>query len=231
MTEPNPSACRPTRVWDLPTRLFHWSLVALVLFNGVTGEFAEKLGSTWMERHLVCGYAILALVLFRLLWGFIGGTHARFADFVRGPRAVIAYISALREGKQGTAHVGHNPLGGWSVLAMLCALSVQVGSGLFLSDEDMGVEGPLAKHVANRTIDMLKEVHETSFWLLLCLVAIHVAAIIYYRSVKGEHLVSAMVTGDKPLSGVEDARGGQWWLGLLILAAAASAVGLLVSVA
>jgi cytochrome b len=226
-----PTGLRPTRVWDLPTRLFHWSLVALVVFNGITGHFAADLGTAWLERHLLSGYAILALILFRLVWGFAGNRHARFAGFVRGPRAVLDYLAALSGRRPAVAYVGHNPLGAWSVLAMLGALALQVGSGLFLSDEDLGVAAPLARHVANRTIDLMGTVHETGFWLLLALVAIHLSAIVFYRVAKGENLVRPMLTGDKPLSGVEDAHGGPWWLGLLILAVAAGAVALMVRLA
>lgn len=229
MPEQDATVARPTRVWDLPTRLFHWSLVALVTFSGLSGQVAEDLGSRFMDWHMLSGYAILALLLFRLAWGFVGSTHARFADFVRGPRRVLEYLGARSAGKPDSVHPGHNPLGGWSVLSMLGALSVQVGSGLFLSDEDMGVEGPLAKHVANRTIDLLHEVHETSFWLLLGLVAGHLAAIAFYRVAKGENLVRPMVTGDKVLAGIEPARGGAPWLGALWLALTAGAVWYLVN--
>ena len=229
MTEPSTCLPRPTRVWDLPTRLFHWSLVGLVAFSAITGQFAERLGSRFMDWHMLSGYAILALLLFRLAWGFVGSTHARFANFVRGPGTVLKYLGALAAGKPDAQQPGHNPLGGWSVLAMLGALAVQVGSGLFQSDEDLGVEGPLAKHVANRTIDLLHRVHETTFWLLLGLVALHLGAIVFYRVVKGENLVRPMFTGDKPLCGIADARGGAWWLGALLLSAAAGAVWYLVN--
>jgi len=229
MPAPNPSELHPTRVWDLPTRLFHWSLVALVVFNGITGQFAADLGTDWMARHLLSGYAILALILFRLVWGLVGNRHARFAGFVRGPRAVIDYLGALRGRGEAKTHAGHNPLGGWSVMAMLAALTVQAGSGLFLSDEDYGVEAPLAKHVANKTIDLMGSMHEASFWLLLVLVATHLAAIAFYRIVKNENLVRPMITGDKPLAGIEDAQGGAWWLGALVLALAGCAVWFLVN--
>lgn len=218
---------RATRVWDLPTRVFHWSLVALVVCNGITGQFAAHLGSDWMQRHMLSGYAILALLLFRLAWGFVGNRHARFAGFVRGPRAVFGYLASLRSEKP-PAHVGHNPLGGWSVVALLGALALQAGSGLFLSDEDLGVEGPLAKHVANKTVDLMASVHEAGFWLLLALVAIHLGAILFYRFAKGQNLVGPMITGSKALCGVDDARGGPAWLGALVLAIAAAAVWYLV---
>lgn len=220
---------RTVRVWDLPTRLFHWSLVVLVVFNGITGQFAADLGSDWMARHLLSGYAILALILFRLVWGFVGNRHARFAGFVRGPRAVLAYLAALRGRAAAVTHAGHNPLGGWSVMAMLAALTVQVGSGLFLSDEDYGVEAPLAKHVANKTIDLMGSVHEAAFWALLALVATHLAAIAFYRVAKKENLVRPMLTGDKALAGVEAARGGPAWLGALVFALAGCAVWYLVN--
>ena len=117
-------------VWDLPVRLFHWLLVMLVIVSFVTGE----LGGTWMQIHLWSGYTILGLLLFRLAWGFIGGHHARFSSFVRGPNAVRRYARTLWD-RSAPRHLGHNPLGGWSVLAMLLLLLFQVATGLFANDD------------------------------------------------------------------------------------------------
>ncbi len=227
-----PSEQQAIPVWDLPTRLFHWSLVLLVAFSGISGELAEDLGSTFMDWHKWSGYAILALLLFRLAWGFLGGTYARFANFVRGPGAVLGYLADLAAKLGGPPHVGHNPLGGWSVILLLACLAVQVGTGLFIADEDLGVEGPLAKLVSNRTSDTLADAHEANFALLLTLIGIHLAAIAFYRFVKGENLVRAMVTGRKDLPASmasAAARGGHVLLGAVVLAIAAAAVWYLVN--
>lgn len=217
-------------VWDLPTRIFHWSLVLLVIFSGVSGQFAEDLGPKLMAWHQRSGYAILALLLFRLAWGFVGGTHARFASFVRGPRAVLRYAGELMGRREGAPHLGHNPLGGWSVLAMLMALSVQVGTGLFIADEDLGIEGPLAKFVSGRMSDAMNDIHEANFNLLLALIGVHVGAIVFYLVVKRENLVRPMLTGRRhlPASSPEaKARGGHALLGAVVLALSAAAVWLL----
>lgn len=220
------------RVWDFPTRVFHWSLVLLVAFSGISGEFADDLGSDFMEWHKLSGYAILTLLLFRVVWGLVGSTYARFTNFVRGPSAALAYVKALTAKHADGPLVGHNPLGGWSVVLMLAVLSTQVGTGLFLFDDDLHVEGPLAKLVSNATSDLLHEVHETAFVILLTLIVIHVAAIAFYTRVKGENLVIPMITGIKRVPAAmasATAKGGSMLLGAVVLAIAAAAVWLLVT--
>lgn len=178
-----------TRVWDLPTRLFHWTLAALVIFSVVT----IKLGGNWMEWHFRSGYAILTLLLFRLLWGFAGSRYARFASFVRGPRAVADYLRGR------VAHAaGHNPLGALSVLAMLVLLLSQVSTGLFSNDGSY-TEGPLAKLISGSLSNLLTSVHKAGEFALYGLVGLHVAAIVYYAVARRERLVPAMVTGDQPV--------------------------------
>jgi len=131
------------RVWDAPVRLFHWALAALAVFSFVSG----KLGGAWLDWHMRSGYAILTLLLFRLAWGVVGSHTARFASFVRGPASVRTY---LRErGARGMP--GHNPLGGWSVVAMLASLLVQAASGLF-ADDEIATRGPLAVKVSNAMV-------------------------------------------------------------------------------
>ena len=127
---------RAAPLWDVPVRAFHWLLIALIAFSWWSGENHE------MEWHRTSGYAILALVVFRLFWGLAGGRTARFARFVRGPRAVIAYV----RGGAGAAP-GHNPLGGWSVVAMLATVAAMVTAGLFAVDVDGLESGPLADYV------------------------------------------------------------------------------------
>ncbi|HEY0844980.1 MAG TPA: cytochrome b/b6 domain-containing protein [Noviherbaspirillum sp.] len=218
------------RVWDLPLRLFHWLLAVLVIGSLVTGLFGAELGLRAAEWHKLFGYAVLVLLLFRLLWGFVGGTYARFGSFVRGPRAVAAYLGELTGRRAPRPMVGHNPLGGWSTLAMLLCLSVQAGTGLFLADEDLGLEGPLSKYVSGVVADRLGTVHETNFMVLLFLIGLHLAAIAFYRLAKGQNLVKPMITGFKELPSTPDgdgASGGSVMLALILLLCSAGAVWLI----
>ncbi len=221
------------RVWDLPTRLFHWTLVLLVAASVVTGKFDSVLGPSTLEWHKRSGLAILALLAFRVAWGFAGGTHARFAGFLRGPRALVAYARALAAGNAPEA-AGHNPLGGWSVVAMLSALAAQAATGLFLVQEDYGFQGPLARHVSGAVSDRLGAIHEANFWVIAALVALHVAAVVFYAVAKRQDLVGAMIDGHKRLEAgreAEASRGGGLLLAAAIAFAAAAAVWGLVSLA
>jgi cytochrome b len=179
------------RVWDIPTRFFHWLLVGLVIFSFITG----KIGVTTMKYHEWSGFAILVLVGFRLVWGFIGGQQSRFRTFVKGPAAVIRYASSLLS-KDSKQHIGHNPLGGWSILAMLASLLIQVGTGLFAND-DILTEGPLFALVSKQTSDWLTGIHHLNQKILLVLVLIHIAAVIFYFIVKRDNLIKPMITGNK----------------------------------
>jgi len=175
---------RGVLVWDLPIRLFHWSIVVLI-------------GLSWwsardnMDRiHFWSGYALLFLLLFRILWGFFGSSTARFGDFVRGPSAVAGY---LKHGQHGEA--GHTPLGALSVIAMLLALLVQLTTGLVQIDADDFVEGPLSSLVSYETSLLVHEVHKASFDFLLGLIALHLLVITYYTFVRGQSLVRPLFTG------------------------------------
>ena len=178
-------------VWDLPTRAFHWLLVLLVAVSFVTG----KAGGTAMRYHEWSGVVILWLILFRVLWGFWGGTPSRFVSFVRGPRTVWAYARTLW-GKGHDAYLGHNPMGAWSILAMLTLLAIQAGTGLFAND-DIFTEGPLFHLVSKTTSDWLTRVHRINQDILLALIVLHLAAIVFYWGVKRENLVAPMITGRK----------------------------------
>lgn len=178
-------------VWDLPTRLFHWSLLALVAFQWLSGEFKDEL----LEFHLLGGYAILALVGFRLLWGFAGNPYARFGNFLCGVGPTLEYARKLRANTT-PRYLGHNPLGGWMILALLAMLALQGLTGLFASDEVMG-GGPLRHLVSEQQGEILTELHEGSFNVLLALVVVHVASIVAHRKFKGEDLVRPMLTGYK----------------------------------
>ena len=177
-------------VWDLPTRLFHWSIVVLIAFSWWSSEEAFE---PW---HFWSGYAILFLLLFRILWGLVGSSTARFASFVRGPVAVLRYLQ--------TGHwplAGHSPVGALSVIAMLMSMLVQVSTGLIQIDSDDFVEGPLSSLVSFETAEAAHDIHEVNFNILVGLIALHLAAILFYRLVLGRRLVGPMVTGRAKLEG------------------------------
>ena len=176
-----------------------------------------------MQFHAFGGYAILALVLFRILWGFLGGTHARFSDFVRGPGPVIRYAKSILRDPH-PSHRGHNPLGGWSVLAMLGSLLVQGATGLFANDNVM-MEGPLAKHVSDRASEIATAGHDVNAAVLLTLIAIHIAAVLFYLLAKKENLIAPMITGRKQSATADEpARYGNLWLAALLLGCSAATV-------
>ncbi|MFC0204071.1 cytochrome b/b6 domain-containing protein [Novosphingobium soli] len=180
---------RPTaRIWDPTIRLFHWLLVGLIAFSWWSGEQHD------MERHRLSGYAILALLVFRVFWGFAGPRTARFASFVRGPGAVIAYVRELGS-RKGHVADGHNPLGGWSVVAMLAAIGLMVGAGLFASDVDGIESGPLATYVSFEQSEAAADLHEAVFNVILALTALHVLAVLFYLVWKRQNLVRPMLTG------------------------------------
>lgn len=180
------------RVWDLPLRLFHWFLALFITTSIITGLE----GGNAMQYHYWSGYAILALLVFRLLWGFVGGHHARFTSFMRHPGTILAYVRG-RLADDSWHEVGHNPLGSLSVLALLLAAALQVGSGLFANDQIFNA-GPLANDVSDRTSAILTFYHTTIGQpLIYGLVGLHLAAILYYGLVRRKNLVAPMITGDK----------------------------------
>jgi len=177
---------RSIRLWDLPLRLFHWSLVVLLAALWWTAENDRT------ELHEKLGYVTLGLLVFRLYWGLFGSSTARFSRFVKGPRAIAAYLRG-----QSPASVGHNPLGALSVLLLLGLMIVEVGLGLFTQDVD-GIEaGSLAQYISYETADLAREWHEFLFNVILGVVALHVLAILFYLVVKRDNLVGPMVTGRK----------------------------------
>jgi cytochrome b len=179
------------RVWDLPVRLFHWVLATLFVAQVVTG----KIGGELMPYHAWTGYTILSLVLFRILWGFAGSVHARFASFLARPAAALRF-AALLFSRRPSLYVGHNPLGGWSVIAMVVLLAVQAVAGLFAND-GLEFEGPLARLVSLDTSNRLAHLHDWNGNLLIVLASLHVLAVLYHWLVKKEDLVQAMFTGVK----------------------------------
>jgi cytochrome b len=186
------------RIWDLPVRLFHWTLVVLVAVS----YFSGQAGGAWMKLHFWSGYAILTLLLFRIAWGFVGSTTARFSHFVKGPLSALQHLKELA-GADRPRDVGHNPLGGAMVIALLLGLLLQVVAGLFAADTDTGlVSGPLANLAPDKWVDRATAFHE--FWInvLLVLVALHVLAALIYLVWKRQNLIGAMYSGRKRLDDV-----------------------------
>ena len=183
----DPDAPR-TRVWDLPTRLFHWVLAAAVIGLIATGL------SGIMEWHFRLGYTVLSLLLFRLVWGFVGGRWSRFSAFLYAPTSVVAYL----RGRGHPDHlIGHSPLGALSVLALLGFLIAQVATGL-VADDEISASGPLTRFVPNSVVSAASTWHTTvGKWTVITLVSLHVLAVLFYVVVKRNRLVRPMITGDK----------------------------------
>lgn len=196
-------------VWDLGVRVFHWSLVALFTFSYLTGDELEEL-------HAYSGYAVIALLVFRFIWGFVGSEHARFADFVRGPRAVIDYLKSLREGRP-KRYLGHNPAGGAMIVMLLAGLSLLTFTGLMAYAEEG--HGPLAgadvslisnayadhdddedEEKGEKEDEFWEEVHEFVGNFMLVLIFLHIAGVFVSSRLHDEHLVKAMITGKKEIS-------------------------------
>jgi cytochrome b len=192
---PTPTASSVVRVWDLPTRLFHWLLAAAVAAQVVTGH----IGGAAMTWHFRTGYCIFALLAFRLVWGLVGGHWSRFVNFVYGPASMLRYLRG-RQRSDDLFHVGHNPLGSASVFAMLAMLSLQVATGL-VADDDAGNTGPLNRFVSNAFALSATGWHKgPGQILILALIALHVAAIAFYTLHRRHELVRPMWHGDKLLA-------------------------------
>lgn len=176
------------RVWDLPVRICHWGFALLLPLMWWTAEYGE------MGWHKRLGIVLLALLVFRILWGFVGSSTARFASFVKGPRAVWNFIRGFAEPKTEAA-IGHSPIGGWSTVLLLGVMLLQSLMGLFAGDPFDGSTGPL-NHLASVGIaDKLTDWHELFFYVVAALAAAHVAAIVFYLTIKKDDLVTPMVTG------------------------------------
>lgn len=207
-----PEAPAPTRriaVWDLPTRLFHWLLVALIAFSWWTAE------EHFYDLHLWSGIAVLTLVFFRLLWGLFGGSTARFANFVRGPAAVGEFLRGTWRG------IGHSPLGALAVIGLLAGVTIQAGLGLFASDEDGLLLGPLSAFISSDASEQIRDLHDDFFNILLAVMGLHIAAVLFYWLARKRNLIGPMVTGSAELDpDSQPMKPGKWWVALLCLAAA-----------
>lgn len=198
-------------VWDLPLRVFHWALAGVV----ITGIAAIKLDH--IDLHILCGQVALALVLFRIIWGFVGPAYARFTSFVRGPAAIIAYARSLLRPPH-EFHAGHNPLGGVVVVLMLALLLLQAISGLFAND-DIAAEGPWAVMVSKAASNAITVLHYRNSWLIIALIVLHVVAVFAYLIRYRDNLINPMFTGLKripPETSASGIAGSQAGRGLLV---------------
>jgi cytochrome b len=215
------------RVWDLPTRIFHWALAVAVVASVVTA----KIGGNAMDWHFRLGYLILTLLVFRVLWGLIGGYWSRFVSFLYSPATLRRYLRG-RVAPDEHLDVGHSPLGALSVFGLLVVLAAQVGTGLF-ADDEIASSGPLVRFVSSATSSLLTGWHKNfGQWLIIALVLLHIGAILYYRIVKGRDLLRPMLTGDKMLASTapRSADGaGSRGTALLLITVCAAVVGWLVS--
>lgn len=212
------------RLWDAPVRLFHWALAILVAFSWATGHLAGP----WLAWHMRSGYAILALLAFRLAWGFVGSDSARFAAFLQGPRAAWRYLASLGR-RTPDAFPGHNPAGGWMVVLMLAVLSAQAASGLFVDDE-IATQGPLSAKASTAFVSWMNPLHEWNGWVVGAVVLVHVAAIAAYRAWLGMDLVGPMLDGRTDNPEAARLRFVPGWRAALLLAIAAGFVYWLVTV-
>ncbi|RMF17565.1 MAG: cytochrome B [Gammaproteobacteria bacterium] len=181
------------KVWDVPTRLYHWAFAGVVIAQFVTAQ----LGGDAMFWHVRLGYAALALVLFRIYWGLVGSESARFSHFLAGPSATLAYMRDLAR-RHPPAVASHNPMGGWAVIALLLAVGTQATLGLF-SNDDIFIEGPLYGLISKDLSDSLTGWHGVGAKVIVALVGLHLLAIAVHQTVFREQLVPAMLHGNKPL--------------------------------
>ena len=210
---------RRVKIWDAPVRLVHWALVALIAFSWWSVKAHH------MEWHLLSGYAVLGLVIFRVIWGFVGSDTARFAGFVRGPTATLAYLRTLPD-RRAPAPPGHNPLGAWSVLALLGLIAGVVGLGLFSVDTDGLESGPLADRVSFDFGRACAKLHDKGFDILLWLIGLHVAAVAFYLVYKRRDLIGPMIGGSGRADADADGPALRFAPVWRLIVAAAVAVGL-----
>jgi len=206
------------KIWDSAIRLFHWALVVAIAFS-LFSAFQDKIMTGYDTMHLYAGLAVLTLTGFRITWGFIGSETARFSSFIASPRRVLAYLKNQDTGNS----VGHNPIGGWSVVLMLILLFLQALMGLFSSDA-MFFEGPLTAMAGDRA-GMITEWHRIAGYLLIGVIITHLVAVIYYSLVKKITLIKPMITGNKMVNNsVTEPKQKSWLLAVAVLLAIAATV-------
>ena len=190
-----PPGTAPVKLWDLPTRITHWALVALILTAWLSA-------GNQMQLHAISGYAVIGLLVFRVYWGVVGGETARFGHFVKGPGATLSYMRTIGA-RTASDLAGHNPMGGWSVVALLVVMIIQAVLGLFAVDIDGLESGPLSYMVDFDTGRLASEWHELTFRILQALVAIHIFAVAFYLIWKRQNLIGAMITGRRRFAGTQ----------------------------
>ena len=224
-------------VWDLPLRAFHWLLFLSIVGLWVTGKsdadymdwLTKHFDVTWMEWHFRIGYFVIGLLLFRIIWGFIGPKHARFVNFVPGPAKFFSYLGGVFK-RDSKPAIGHNPMGAMMVLVLLVSVGLQAFTGLFTSD-DIVWSGPYNSAVSTALADKMGAIHHENYEILLVLIGLHIAAIVYYAIWKRQRLVPAMVTGMKPAEEVpanEAIPGSQLLKALIVALLCVGAVTVLV---
>ncbi len=196
-------ARREVLAWDLPTRLFHWGFVWLMASAWASHEFSDLLGDDTLKWHRWNGYAILVLVVFRLIWGFVGSSTSRLASFVGSPLEALSYGRGLLAGKK-LRYLGHNPLGTWMIIALVIAVTSQGIMGLFLLDHNDVTAGPLQFLISDELGKKLGNWHRIGFKLVMVLAVLHISANTLYSLVKKDPLIRAMITGKKPAALYED---------------------------
>ena len=209
-------------IWDLPIRIVHWLLTVLIFGSWYTVTVTGD-----MERHMLIGQTILCLLVFRVVWGFVGTRYAKFSSFVFGPRTIVAYARSILS-RSGGGYAGHNPLGFLAVFAMLLLIGIQVTTGLFATDGDF-YEGPLNHLVSGRTGSQITDIHYLNFDVLAIMIGIHIAAIFFYLLYKRENLIWPMFTGNKTGDALEAIGGSKLGLALGVIVACAAVVFLLVT--
>lgn len=211
------SAPEKILVWDIPTRVFHWLLVCLVVTSWLSAR------ASYMRLHLLSGTTLMALLIFRLAWGIFGSTTARFRDFVTSPVNALRYLRNLSDSRSSA---GHNPAGGLMVVTMLATLSIQVITGL-LSNDEIEFHGPLALRVSKDVSDRITELHGITFNILMLLIWAHLVAVFFHLLVKRENLIAPMVTGKKlaaHVPGTSALRMASTWAALIWLSVSAALV-------
>lgn len=204
------------KVWDPWVRLTHWAIALLIPLSWWTAETSRY------DLHFLSGYAILTLVLFRILWGFVGSETARFARFVKGPGAAWRHLGHLLR-RDAPVEIGHNAAGALMVLLLLALLLVQATTGLF-ADDEIFARGPLARRVDQASSALATAIHLRVFWLILACAVLHVLAVLAYRLLLGRNLVKPMITGRMDAPGLPAPRMGSPWLAAALLAGCAGFV-------
>lgn len=228
MDRAKPAQAGTVRAWDLPTRFFHWALVFCIASAWVSFEFASRIGDPTLRWHRWNGYVILVLLVFRIIWGFVGGSTSRFAAFLNWPWTALGYLRETLSGHH-RLYLGHNPAGAWMIVALITVVMAQALLGLFTLEHNELTAGPLQRLIIDNE-DLTKRVqflHGRGFYLIVGLVVLHVAANVLYRVLAKDRLIEAMVTGVKPAARYEDqqeATGGSMIAALGCLVAAAAIV-------